>query len=60
MENNIRKQKRENSNIYGVVAFVATLIVATVTIVLGVKDPAVWAFLGAAIGRTSIFVTSQL
>jgi hypothetical protein len=32
------------------ITFIATLIVASVAIAVGNKDPVVWAFLGTAIG----------
>ena len=32
------------------IAFIATLILASIAIVIGEKDPVVWGFLGTAIG----------
>lgn len=34
------------------IAFVSTLILASIAVIQGINDPVVWAFLGTAIGIT--------
>lgn len=39
-----------NPNDVKAISFVCTLILATITVILGIRDPVVWAFLGTALG----------
>ena len=52
-----QKQRRRSrshwhmtSREFQAVTFVATLVLAGITIILGINDPVVWSFLGTAIG----------
>jgi hypothetical protein len=52
MEQRQRKTRRLTPTELRIVAFVATLALAALAIVLKVETTVVWAFLGVAVGRT--------
>jgi hypothetical protein len=46
-------------NEFRAIAFIATLILASIAIITGEKDPVVWGFLGTAIGISFGYPTRQ-